>query len=185
MSQEKEEILPNVLAERYASPAMRAVWSPAGRIRQERDLWIAVMKAQRDLGLEVPEEAIAAYEAVRDQVDLASIDRRERDLLHDVKARIEEFSALSGHERIHLGMASRDLTASLAPSVKATARTVSRWTRSRRTTAAAVTRSARFPPRRRTVRRSRRSRRSWRRSNQRPWFARSDRPGRRPDHPRA
>jgi len=110
MSQAKEEILPNVLAERYASPAMRAVWSPAGRIRQERDLWIAVMKAQRDLGLDVPEEAIAAYEAVRDEVDLASIDRRERVLLHDVKARIEEFSALAGHERIHLGMTSRDLT---------------------------------------------------------------------------
>ncbi|NIW86503.1 MAG: adenylosuccinate lyase, partial [Gammaproteobacteria bacterium] len=29
---------------------------------------------------------------------------------HDVKARIEEFCALAGHEHIHKGMTSRDLT---------------------------------------------------------------------------
>ena len=29
---------------------------------------------------------------------------------HDVKARIEEFAALAGHEQIHKGMTSRDLT---------------------------------------------------------------------------
>ena len=100
----------NVLAERYASPGMRAVWSARGRIGLERDLWIAVMKSQRDLGLNVPAEAIADYEKVRENIDTASIDRRERALLHDVKARIEEFNGLAGHELIHLGMTSRDLT---------------------------------------------------------------------------
>jgi adenylosuccinate lyase len=104
------DTIPNVLAERYASPAMRAIWSARGRILIERDLWIAVMKAQRDLGLKIPDAAIADYERVRDQVDLASIDRRERALLHDVKARIEEFNGLAGCEFIHLGMTSRDLT---------------------------------------------------------------------------
>jgi adenylosuccinate lyase len=103
-------MIPNVLAERYASPAMRAIWSAHGRILIERDLWLAVMKAQRDLGLKIPEAAIADYERVKDQVDLASIDQRERALLHDVKARIEEFNGLAGREFIHLGMTSRDLT---------------------------------------------------------------------------
>lgn len=104
------ESIPNVLADRYASPAIREIWSPSGRIRLERDYWIAVLKAQRDLGLKVPAAAIRDYERVRDQVDLVSIDRRERVLLHDVKARIEEFNGLAGRELIHLGLTSRDLT---------------------------------------------------------------------------
>ena len=45
-----------------------------------------------------------------DDVDLASIAARERVLRHDVKARIEEFNALAGHEHVHKGMTSRDLT---------------------------------------------------------------------------
>ncbi|MXI82012.1 adenylosuccinate lyase, partial [Mycobacterium tuberculosis] len=47
---------------------------------------------------------------VVDDVDLASISARERVLRHDVKARIEEFNALAGHEHVHKGMTSRDLT---------------------------------------------------------------------------
>ncbi|MDR2676346.1 MAG: adenylosuccinate lyase [Opitutaceae bacterium] len=104
------DAIPNVLAERYASPAMKAVWSPAGRIGIERDFWIAVMKAQRDLGVAIPAQAIADYERVKDNINLARIAERERLTLHDVKARIEEFSALAGHEFIHLGLTSRDLT---------------------------------------------------------------------------
>ncbi|RKX30195.1 MAG: adenylosuccinate lyase [Verrucomicrobia bacterium] len=104
------ETMPNVLAERYASPAIREIWSPSGRIRLERDYWVAVLKAQRDLGLKIPAAAIRDYERVSDQVDLVSIDRRERILLHDVKARIEEFNGLAGRELIHLGLTSRDLT---------------------------------------------------------------------------
>ncbi len=109
-SAETSAVIPNVLAERYASQALRQLWSPAGRIRIERDYWIAVMKAQRELGVAIPAEAIAQYEKVREIVDLASIDARERASLHDVKARIEEFNALAGHEYIHLGLTSRDLT---------------------------------------------------------------------------
>ncbi len=102
--------LPNVLASRYASPQMVAVWSPATKVVLERRLWIAVLAAQRDLGLEVPDGVIEAYEAVVDDVDLASIRAREQQTRHDVKARIDEFCALAGHEYVHLGMTSRDLT---------------------------------------------------------------------------
>ncbi|MCZ6473191.1 MAG: adenylosuccinate lyase [SAR324 cluster bacterium] len=103
-------IIPDVLASRYASAALCRIWSPQGRVLSERELWIAVMKAQRELGVDVSEQAIAAYERVKTQVDLASIDQRERVSRHDVKARIEEFCALAGHETIHMGMTSRDLT---------------------------------------------------------------------------
>ena len=103
-------VIPNVLAERYASPAMQSIWSAEGRILLEREFWIAVMKAQRDLGLDIPQEAIDAYEAARENVDPASIMARERITRHDVKARIEEFNDLAGHQHIHKGMTSRDLT---------------------------------------------------------------------------
>src|SRR5882757_8913281 len=89
---------------------MTAAWSPERKIVLERQLWIAVLRGQRDLGVEVPDDAISAYESVVDRVDLESIAARERVTRHDVKARIEEFSALAGHEQIHKGMTSRDLT---------------------------------------------------------------------------
>jgi adenylosuccinate lyase len=100
----------NVLAARYASAPMAALWSAENKVVLERQLWLAVLKAQRDLGVEVPDGAVEAYEKVVDQVDLESIADRERVTRHDVKARIEEFSALAGFEQIHKGMTSRDLT---------------------------------------------------------------------------
>lgn len=108
-SESKPEI-PDILALRYASTAMCAIWSPEGKVRLEREFWIAVMRVQQSLGVAIPEAAIAAYEQVRSQVDLASIAERERILRHDVKARIEEFCALAGHEYVHMGLTSRDLT---------------------------------------------------------------------------
>jgi adenylosuccinate lyase len=102
--------IPNVLAARYASAEMVERWSPTAKVVLERQLWIAVLRAQRELGIDVPIEAIDAYEKVVDQVDLASIEARERVTRHDVKARIDEFCALAGYEHIHKGMTSRDLT---------------------------------------------------------------------------
>jgi len=105
-----DRFVPNVLADRYASAEMRAAWSPTTKVRLERDLWLAVLAAQRELGVGVPGGALDAYAAVRDEVDLDSIRARERITRHDVKARIEEFNALAGFELVHLGMTSRDLT---------------------------------------------------------------------------
>jgi adenylosuccinate lyase len=107
-------MIPNVLATRYASAAMREIWSPEAKIVAERKLWLAVLAAQAELGVDFggddAAKVIADYESVLDQVDLAAIDARERITRHDVKARIEEFNALAGHEHIHKGMTSRDLT---------------------------------------------------------------------------
>jgi adenylosuccinate lyase len=102
--------VPNVLATRYASADLADVWSPEHKVVLERRLWIAVLMAQRDLGVDVPDGVISDYEAVLEDVDLASIAAREKVTRHDVKARIEEFCALAGHEHIHKGMTSRDLT---------------------------------------------------------------------------
>ena len=102
--------IPNVLASRYASDEMVAIWSPEAKVVAERRLWLAVLRAQAELGVDVPEGVVSDYERVLDDVDLSSIAARERVLRHDVKARIEEFNALAGHEHVHKGMTSRDLT---------------------------------------------------------------------------
>jgi adenylosuccinate lyase len=102
--------VPNVLATRYAAPDLVAIWSPEHKVVLERRLWIAVLTAQRELGVDVPDGVVEAYEKVVDRVDLESIAARERVTRHDVKARIDEFAALAGHEHIHKGMTSRDLT---------------------------------------------------------------------------
>ncbi|WP_424183445.1 adenylosuccinate lyase [Actinokineospora sp. G85] len=102
--------IPNVLAGRYASTELATLWSPEHKIRLERELWLAVLTAQSTLGVDVPRTAIDDYRRVLDQVDLDSIAARERITRHDVKARIEEFNALAGHEHVHKGMTSRDLT---------------------------------------------------------------------------
>lgn len=103
-------MIPDVLAQRYASPAMAALWAPEHRIAAERRLWLAVLDAQADLGIDVPNGVITDYARVIDDINLNSIARRERITRHDVKARIEEFNALAGHEHIHKGLTSRDLT---------------------------------------------------------------------------
>jgi adenylosuccinate lyase len=100
----------SVLADRYASTKMREIWSPESKIILERKLWVAVMRSQSVLGHEIPPQVIADYEKVVTTVNLESIDAREKKNRHDVKARIEEFNELSGHEAIHAGMTSRDLT---------------------------------------------------------------------------
>jgi adenylosuccinate lyase len=104
----------NVLANRYASVAMREVWSAESKIISERRLWLAVLAAQRDLGVDFggddPTVVIKAYGSVVEQVDLAKISEREKITRHDVKARIEEFNALAGFQHVHKGMTSRDLT---------------------------------------------------------------------------
>jgi adenylosuccinate lyase len=102
--------IPNVLASRYATPELVRLWSPEEKVKLERELWLAVLRAQAELGVEVPDGVIADYERVLDRVDLSSIADRERVTRHDVKARIEEFNALAGHEHVHKGMTSRDLT---------------------------------------------------------------------------
>ena len=104
------ENIPNILATRYASDSMKAVWSAEGRITLEREYWIAVLRAQKDLGLDIPQEAIEAYERVKGTINLDSINEREAITRHDVKARFEEFCDLAEHEHIHKGLTSRDLT---------------------------------------------------------------------------
>ena len=103
-------ITPNVLATRYATKEMVAIFDPVNKIINERKFWITILKLQQKAGLPITDSDINAYEKVIEKVDLDSIDKREIKTRHDVKARIEEFNALAGVEKIHIGLTSRDLT---------------------------------------------------------------------------
>jgi len=103
-------ITPNVLATRYATKEMVAIFDPINKIINERRFWITILKLQQKAGLPITDSDIKAYDSVLEKVDLDSIDKREIKTRHDVKARIEEFNSLAGVEKIHIGLTSRDLT---------------------------------------------------------------------------
>jgi adenylosuccinate lyase len=103
-------ITPNVLATRYATAEMVAIFDPINKIIAERKFWITILRLQKKAGLPITDGDISSYEKAINNVDLASIERREKQSRHDVKARIEEFNDLAKCEKIHIGMTSRDLT---------------------------------------------------------------------------
>ncbi|MDQ3886030.1 MAG: adenylosuccinate lyase, partial [Actinomycetota bacterium] len=54
-------MIPNVLAHRYASSELVELWSPERKVVLERELWVAVLTAQRELGLDVDEQVLDDY----------------------------------------------------------------------------------------------------------------------------
>jgi len=103
-------VITNVLANRYATKEMVAIFNPVNKIIAERKFWITVLRLQKAGGLSITDSDITSYEQVIEKVDLVAIEKRERANRHDVKARIEEFNSLAGLEKIHIGLTSRDLT---------------------------------------------------------------------------
>ena len=55
-----KERIPDVLASRYVSEKMKQNWSMHNKVLLKRDFWLAVMHAQKDLGISIPEEALKA-----------------------------------------------------------------------------------------------------------------------------
>ena len=97
-------MIPNVLAQRYASTQITKIFEPKNKFRSERLFWVNVLKLQQNYGLEVSNKVIQDYVSNLENIDLESIEKRELKSKHDVKARIEEFNSLAGHEFIHIGL---------------------------------------------------------------------------------
>ncbi len=110
------DVQANVLALRYASGPIKAIWSDRGKVRYLRQFWVAEMRAQQKLGIPIPDEDIEAYEYVIDGIDLESIADRELTLKHDVLANLREFNhraslrAVRTLQWAHQGNTSRDPT---------------------------------------------------------------------------
>lgn len=100
------------LGTRYASPAMQGLWGEAHRVGLWRRLWLALAEAERELGLEIPDEALAQMRAHLDDADLAAAARFERRFRHDVMAHVHAFGEQAPAARpfLHLGATSAFVT---------------------------------------------------------------------------
>ncbi len=102
----------NPLVERYASPEMSRIFSPAFKFGTWRRLWLALAEAQKELGLDISDEAVAQMRNGLDRIDLASVAEFERRLRHDVMAHVHHFGEVAPAARgvIHLGATSAFVT---------------------------------------------------------------------------
>jgi adenylosuccinate lyase len=100
------------LGTRYASPAMQALWGERHRAHLWRRLWLALAESERELGLPIPDEAIAAMRAHLDDADLEKVAAYERRFRHDVMAHVHTFGEQAPAARpfIHLGATSAFVT---------------------------------------------------------------------------
>jgi adenylosuccinate lyase len=103
-----EESYLSPLSTRYASQAMRRLFSEAHRIGLWRELWIALAKAQRELGLPIRAEQIEALERTRASVPFARARALEAELRHDVMAHVHAWGEQAPEARgiLHLGATS-------------------------------------------------------------------------------
>jgi len=100
------------LSARYASPAMQGLWGDRRRIGLWRRLWLALMQAEKELGLKIPDTALAQLRAHLDDADLDKAAEYERRVRHDVMAHIHHLGdqAPAARPFIHLGATSAYVT---------------------------------------------------------------------------
>src|ERR687883_111343 len=100
------------LAERYASRAMLELWSPRTRYGLWRRLWLALAEAQKQLGVEIPDDAIAQMRSRLDEIDFDAVAAYERRFRHDVMAHVHAFGDVAPAAKpfIHLGATSAYVT---------------------------------------------------------------------------
>lgn len=98
----------NPLTDRYASAEMSRIFSPAFKFGTWRRLWLALAEAEQELGLPIPDEAVAAIRAHLDDFDLERAAELEKELRHDVMAHVHHLGEQAPEARgiIHLGATS-------------------------------------------------------------------------------
>ena len=93
---------------RYASPEMQEIFSEQFKFRTWRRLWIALAKAEKELGLGITDEQIAELEAHRDDVNYEVAEEREKVVRHDVMSHVYAYGKQcpKAEPIIHLGATS-------------------------------------------------------------------------------
>ena len=93
---------------RYASPEMQAVFSDNFKFRTWRRLWIALARAEKELGLPITDAQIAELEAHADDINYDVAEAREREVRHDVMSHVYAYGKQcpSAEPIIHLGATS-------------------------------------------------------------------------------
>lgn len=96
------------LSSRYASAFMLELFSSDTRYQTWRKLWVALAKAQKQLGLPITEEQIAQMETQIENIDYDCVAKREKEVRHDVMAHVYAFGQVAPKAAgiIHLGATS-------------------------------------------------------------------------------
>ena len=96
------------LSSRYASDEMQYIFSPDKKFSTWRKLWVALARAEMELGLPVTQEQVQEMEAHLTDIDYELAAQKEKELRHDVMAHIHTFGALCPKAMpiIHLGATS-------------------------------------------------------------------------------
>ena len=91
---------------------MQSLWSEKRRIGLWRRLWLALMEAEGELGLAIPEDALVQLRAHLDDADLDKAADYEKRLRHDVMAHIHALGdqAPAARPFLHLGATSAFVT---------------------------------------------------------------------------
>lgn len=100
------------LGSRYASRAMLQLWSPRTRYGLWRRLWLTLAEVQRELGVDIPAEAVGQMREHLDDIDFDAVAAYERRFRHDVMAHVHAFgdAAPAAKPWIHLGATSAFVT---------------------------------------------------------------------------
>ncbi|MBR3382570.1 MAG: adenylosuccinate lyase [Clostridia bacterium] len=96
------------LSSRYASPYMLWLFSSDTRYRTWRRLWVALARAEMNLGLPITADQVAELEAHIEDIDYDVVAKREKEVRHDVMAHVYAYGlkAPSAAGIIHLGATS-------------------------------------------------------------------------------
>ncbi len=96
------------LSTRYASREMQYLFSEEHKFRTWRKLWIALARAERQLGLPITAEQIAELESHADDVNFAVAQEREKQVRHDVMSHVYAYGRQCPDAAgiIHLGATS-------------------------------------------------------------------------------
>lgn len=103
-----KDIYESPLASRYASKEMLRLFSPDKKFTTWRRLWIALARAEMELGLPITQDQIDEMEREKDHIDYDLAARKEKELRHDVMAHIHTYGASCPNAMpiIHLGATS-------------------------------------------------------------------------------
>ena len=103
-----KNIYESPLSSRYASDEMQYIFSPDKKFSTWRRLWIALARAEMELGLPVTQEQIDEMEAHITDIDYELAAQKEKELRHDVMAHIHTFGTVCPKAMpiIHLGATS-------------------------------------------------------------------------------
>src|SRR4051794_14338896 len=105
---DRHDTYDNPLITRYASKEMAAIWSPRRKFSTWRRLWLALAKAEKELGLAISDAQISELESHLDDIDFDAARQHEKRLRHDVMAHVHTLGDVAPIARpiIHLGATS-------------------------------------------------------------------------------